>query len=146
MGTLSGKFKVGEPQQYGSIYGYQKFKFPVFKTEDPVSAAGYVKEELILNGKGETVGKTYYTRSFSRPNGAKRFYDSPEFAGRSVRRHDRPHGPEAAQVGARDQDGRDESREPEGRGGRQGCPQGQEAAEGQVADVAGEEGRLTQAK
>ena len=78
MGTLSGKFKVGEPQQYGSIYGYQKFKFPVFKTEDPISAAGYVKEELILNGKGETVGKTYYTRSFSRPNGAKRFYDSPE--------------------------------------------------------------------
>jgi hypothetical protein len=76
MGTLNGKYSVGEPQEYGSIYGYQKLRFPIYNENG--TEVGHVKEELILDGEGKLVGKTYYTRSLSRPQGKHRFFDSPQ--------------------------------------------------------------------
>lgn len=77
MGTLSGKYVIGEPIDYTSIYGYGKRRFPIFR-EGESSPAGHVKEELLLNGDGQEVGKAFCTRNLPRPNGAKRFYDSVE--------------------------------------------------------------------
>ena len=76
MGTLNGKYSVGEPIEYASIYGYGKRRFPVLNQAG--EAIGCVKEELLLNGEGQEVGKLYYSRNIMRPHGAKRFYDSVE--------------------------------------------------------------------
>ena len=74
--TLTGKFKIGEPITYGSIYGYQKRRFPVIN--DGGQVIGHAKEEIVLDGKGDEVSKSFYTRNLPRPHGAKRFYASPE--------------------------------------------------------------------
>ena len=76
MSTMNGKFKIGEPETYGSIYGYQKRRFPVI--DENGSTVGHAKEEIVLDGKGDEVSKSFYTRNLPRPHGAKRFYASPE--------------------------------------------------------------------
>jgi hypothetical protein len=74
--TLNGKFKIGEPNEYESVYGYQKQRFPVLNEQG--SEVGAIKEELVMDGAGNVVAKMYYTRNLTRPHGAKRFYDSPQ--------------------------------------------------------------------
>jgi len=71
------KYRVGDVIEYGSIYGYQKNKFPVIDDASG-STVGHVKEELILGEDGEPVGRTYYTRDIYKKSGQKRFYSSPE--------------------------------------------------------------------
>ena len=74
--TLNGKFKIGEPNEYESVYGYQKQRFPVLNEQG--GEVGAIKEELVMDGAGNVVAKMYYTRNLTRPHGAKRFYDSPQ--------------------------------------------------------------------
>lgn len=71
------KYNIGDPVEYGSVYGYQKFKFPVIE-ETSGATVGYVKEEVILGEDGEPAGRTYYTRDICKQHGQKRFYTSPE--------------------------------------------------------------------
>ena len=75
---LNGKYSVGEPVGYTSVYGYQKRKFPVFGEDQSAGAIGYIKEEIILGDDGKEVAKTYYTRSSWRNHGQLRFFESPE--------------------------------------------------------------------
>ena len=77
MGTLSGKHTVGDAVVYGSIYGYQKNRFPVIRSSDGATV-GSVKEEIVLNGENQEVSRIYYSRSIIRPHGSKRFFDSVE--------------------------------------------------------------------
>jgi len=74
--ALSGKFSVGQPVQYGSIYAYQKFKFPVL--DESGARVGWAKQERIVDENGEESGVCYYTRDLPKPYGAKRFYSSPQ--------------------------------------------------------------------
>ena len=77
MNTLNGTYKIGEPSDYSSIYGYQKRRFPVIDAASG-NQVGYVKEEPVLNGDGTESTRMVYTRNISRPTNAKRFYASPE--------------------------------------------------------------------
>jgi hypothetical protein len=75
--TLSGKYTIGEPIEYISIYGYPKRRFPIL-TENSSEVVGHVKEELVLDGEKNEIGKVFYTRNLTRPYGQKRFYESVE--------------------------------------------------------------------
>ena len=75
MATLSGKYTIGDPIEYTSIYGYAKRMFPVRQGDEKI---GNVKEETVLNGDGSEASKSFYTRNIVRPRGAKRFYASVE--------------------------------------------------------------------
>jgi len=74
--ALSGKYSVGQPVQYGSIYSYQKFKFPV--RDEGGNIIGWAKQERVVDDNGEESGVCYYTRDLPKPHGAKRFYSSPQ--------------------------------------------------------------------
>ena len=69
--------RMGNPCPYTSMYGYAKRKHEVLNNADD-QVIGYIKEEEVLDGDGEVAYSTYYTRSFDRPGGAKRFFDSPQ--------------------------------------------------------------------
>jgi hypothetical protein len=74
--SLSGKYSIGEPVQYGSIYHYQKWRFPV--KDEAGQVVGWCKQEKVVDENGEESGVTYYTRDLPKPYGAKRFYSSPQ--------------------------------------------------------------------
>jgi hypothetical protein len=74
--SLSGKYSIGEPLQYGSIYHSQKWRFPV--KDEGGQVVGWCKQEKVVDENGEESGVTYYTRDLPKPYGAKRFYSSPQ--------------------------------------------------------------------
>lgn len=74
--SLSGKYSIGEPVQYGSIYHYQKWRFPV--KDEAGQVVGWCKQEKVVDENGEESGVAYYTRDLPKPYGAKRFYSSPQ--------------------------------------------------------------------
>ena len=70
------QYRLGEPDQYGSVYGYMKQRYPVLDQNDVM--VGYIKKEAVLDVEGNVSSWAYYTRDFERPKGALRFYTSPE--------------------------------------------------------------------
>jgi hypothetical protein len=72
-------YYVGEPITYGSIYGYQKRRFPIYQTGQLASTSspvGSVKEEKIIGVNGDTVGVMFYERNGWKKHGQQRFYHS----------------------------------------------------------------------
>lgn len=64
-------------EQYRSIYGYQKFRFPV---KDAVTGQtiGWIKQEVVPGLDGEPDTECYYEKNGWRQQGFPRFYQSPE--------------------------------------------------------------------
>ena len=84
MGSLQNDkfYAVGEPEQYGSIYGYSKYRYPVYEVDEKgerinETVIGLIKEEIMKDEDGEPVAKAYYTRNLNRPHGLLRFYPTP---------------------------------------------------------------------
>jgi hypothetical protein len=69
-----------KPVHYTSIYGYPKDRIPVFKQSDAKQASpiGFIKEEIVRDGDGGEVSRTYYERNGWREHGQPRFFASPE--------------------------------------------------------------------
>jgi hypothetical protein len=75
-------YALGEPEEYRSIYGYQKRRFQVYPTDAEGNrnggSVGKIKEEPLLDENGKLWGRCFYSRDLSRPCGKYRFYPSPE--------------------------------------------------------------------
>lgn len=70
-------YKLGEKKPYTSIYGYAKYRIPVFDAETGAEA-GWIKEEVTPGIPGQPDITAYYERNGWRPPGKLRFYQSPE--------------------------------------------------------------------
>jgi hypothetical protein len=78
MGYLEGKkVRLGEKAQYASIYGYQKFRYPVIDVETG-QELGLIKEEVTPGIPGQPDIAVYYEKNRWRLHGKLRFYQSPE--------------------------------------------------------------------
>lgn len=75
-------YKIGEPVEYDSIYGYKKLRVPVYAVDTTNgtlgSCVGWIKQEPMADEHGKLVGFTYYTKESWRNQGQLRFYPSPE--------------------------------------------------------------------
>ena len=85
MGLNSEKFyTIGEAENYTSIYGYAKRRFPVYECDEQgnklPSAYGVatIKEEPLLDENGQLWGRCFYTKSGILGGGKYRFYPSCE--------------------------------------------------------------------
>ena len=78
MGYLEGKqVRLGEKQKYASIYGYEKFRYPVIEVSTG-QTLGLIKEEVTPGIPGQPDITVYYEKNRWRDHGKLRFYQSPE--------------------------------------------------------------------
>ena len=78
MGYLEGKqVRFGEKQKYASIYGYEKFRYPVIEVSSG-QTLGLIKEEVTPGIPGQPDITVYYEKNRWRDHGKLRFYQSPE--------------------------------------------------------------------
>ena len=73
----SQEYRLGEPIDYTSCYGYPKVRFQIVRVSDG-SVVGHAKQELVPGDDGAVWTKVYYTRDIGRNYGMLRFYASPE--------------------------------------------------------------------
>jgi hypothetical protein len=78
VGYLEGKqVRLGEKQKYASIYGYEKFRYPVIEVSTG-QTLGSIKEEVTPGVPGQSDITAYYEKNRWRDHGKLRFYQSPE--------------------------------------------------------------------
>lgn len=72
--------RVGRPEEYTSIYGYQKNRLPVRVVNADGTdgeTVGWIKEEVVPDENGNIRGRVYYERNGWKKQGQLRFYSSP---------------------------------------------------------------------
>ena len=73
------KYRLGDPVDYTSMYGYAKRRFPVYAmNDDGESSVGSIKEEKIINENGDVEDVMFYERNGWKKSGQQRFYTSCE--------------------------------------------------------------------
>ena len=76
-------YRIGEPENYTSMYGYPKRRFTIYEVIDGhvalgATCIGFVKEEKVIDEAGGVDHFMFYERNGWKTSGQQRFYTTVE--------------------------------------------------------------------